>query len=172
LPLFTQPQFKLITEVVQVNPSNQLPVTGLPSTFRHLLFIPSLRSDANVAQHQVWVNFNADLTASYYTANFAQVNSPGSAANDTKAYAGHIPALQAQANEFSTLWMLLPYYAQVGQLRSGFIYGGSPNFVANQSLYSVYNFYWQSSAIVNQVLFTSAFGNLIVGSRVSVYGIK
>lgn len=148
--------------------------TGIPSGYAHLLVVGSARCD-NAASQSLLLRFNNDSGANY-DYELISASAASTAAAETFAATGmricFIPGTGATAGYFSSFLCLIPNYAGTTSDKEVFsIHSNRTGTTTGTMFLGMQAAAWRTTATaINRLTFLSAAGNLIAGSRITVYG--
>lgn len=149
-------------------------ISGIVATYAHLLISVYARSDTAATSTTLLLRFNGDSAANY---DWQQLTGSAAAAGAAESFAasgafvGNMPANTAGANLFSATEIFIPNYAgavnnkQSVAINSSKIGTASGNFGVN-----ALGGAWRSNAAINRVTLLPGAGNLVAGTRVTIYG--
>jgi hypothetical protein len=151
-------------------------LTSISGSYAHLLIVAYLRTDLAGLTGSLGLQFNGDTTASY---DYQQLLGSGSGATSfeqfaqTSARAGSMPAASAIANSFGVSMVFIPHYAGSANNKVALSLGASKVGVTTGSMFvGGWGGFWRSSAAISRItLLSQAGGNLVAGSRVTLYGL-
>jgi len=148
-------------------------LTSIPSTFAHLLVEVYARSDTVATVAAFNCRLNNDSGANYDAQNASGVAAAASAGESFAAtsigFPG-VPAASAPANVFGGYVIFIPNYATTANNKLILALGGLKTGTATGTLtVDARAGFWRSSAAINRLTFTPG-GNLVAGSRVTLYG--
>jgi hypothetical protein len=140
-------------------------VTGIVGLYAHLLVVAYPRSDTAATSTDIVLRFNADSGSNYgYSTTPGPVSTTsGSSLLLTSA----MPAASATAGVFGAMCVVIPHYANTSNHKSACWmagHGGGSNTIAPGAGV------WRNTAALNRITISAAAGNLIAGTRFSIYG--
>lgn len=148
-------------------------ITGIPSTYAHLMLCVYARGDTAATFTNLNLRFNGDTAANYDS----QVER-GSAATvavsesfaQTSGQTAFIAAGSATTNLFSAAQIVIPHYAGTTSnktFRSTFaLKFGTASTNMNVGIFTGF---WRSNAAINEITVLPTAGNLAAGTRVTLY---
>jgi hypothetical protein len=145
---------------------------GIAQTADHLLVVMLLRTTEGVVPGAALLTFNADVGANYdrQTARIVNTSLSGTIAlAGTSVLIGALGA-SAQAGAFSAITLQIPCYRQTTAHKS---FHWQTELVEDTATVTRTEFgggRWRSTAAITRLAITGSNGNLVAGSRVSVYG--
>jgi hypothetical protein len=165
----------LLSDTVLAAAAASIDVTSIPDDWNHLLLITYLRSDTAASFTQTEMRFNNDSgSTSYDSQNISGSGSTASAAEELSQSfipCTAMPAASAGSNLFGSHIITIPNYAQADNDKAAHIlaalkYGTSTGnlFVQSRAVF------WRSTAAINRITILPAAGNLVIGSRLTIYG--
>jgi len=146
----------------------------LDGSYKSLMLHLSVRSAraANTSD-SMRVRFNADSGNNYSTEFIVGLTAVS--AVETFASAGgyiEVPAATAPAAWFSTTTVHIPEYASTSKRKSAVYHSAFPKILsANNAPNELGEFFWDSTTAITRVAIICDNGNVLAGSRMSVYGI-
>ena len=153
-------------------------ITNIPQTYNHLKFIVIARGAQGSASDTLYMQFNADASAIYYTdqGKFSGVTASGTE-NLATTLARINPTMPAStgslASSFSVNVVWIPGYASTTRIKSwvatchGTATTGTGNVVP-----AISGGTWNSTAAITEVAFAGlATSNLVTGSALYMYGV-
>lgn len=149
-------------------------VTGIVSGYAHLLIEVYARDDnAGAGMDNLLIRFNGDTGSNYDYQRVTGANttvSADAAAAGTSGVIGIIVAGGSTANRFGHSNILIPNYANAANDKIASSFGGGVSGTAASS-FQAFNAMvnWRSTAAINRVTLLSSTGNLVTGTRVSIY---
>lgn len=161
------------------SPQNAITFSSIPSTVQHLLFIGDVGTNrAGQAGGFVFVQFNGDGAAHYYSEFITNANAVVTAANSSGDSGGRIDTTGAlgPANELLTPFMLwVPNIQGVVSNKKYFLFEGSDATPPTTTAANWRQGWWQPTVLatpITQVSFdanAAGSGQLITGSMISMY---
>lgn len=146
-------------------------LTGLPTTYAHLVIVAYLRSDTVAVGDPLLLRFNGDTAANYdwqrLTGNNATA-SAGASVGQTSIRTGFIAAASSGANRFGAVRIEVPFYGGTANDKTVTAISGFADSTAANSQVEQNSGIWRSTAAITQVTVLCA-GNLLTGSRLGVY---
>jgi len=146
---------------------------GFSTNFAHLEILAYLRTTEAAVQSSVIWNFNGDGGANYDRHRISAANTTVSGAPTLAGTGFLINCLgaSAQALAFSMARIDIPAYAQTTGHKAFFCWNSHIEDTAADCLVDMRGGRWRSTAAINRVAVAAGSGNLLAGSRLSVYGI-
>jgi len=142
------------------------------SDYQHLQFRGMTRDSFASSDRAIDVRINADSTASYsshrmYTKGSGFSNNVYTSQTIMQNVLGH-PAASAGSNSYGAwVWDVLDAYETTKYKTFRAFHGfADPNFVG------ITSGLWQNTAAITSVEFVPTDGNFVIGSRISLYGLK
>jgi hypothetical protein len=151
-----------IADVVLSAAAPNIDFQNIPQNFEHLQLVATLRGDqAGAAWVTTFIRLNGDSGNNYYPQRLRGIGSTAAAYENVPYSANFMAPVRAE----------IPSYQQPGILRTilseqGQMVGFGASGVAYQSCFCP----WNSTAAVNRITLVPASGNLIAGSRATLYG--
>lgn len=147
--------------------------TGLPTSYAHLRILVECRGDTALANTAILLRFNGDTAANYDTEVLqASASSPTASESfaATSIVAGQMPAATAGASLAGTAAIDVINYSGTTFHKSVLMVGGYKIGTAtgNVIAYRIQGF-WRSTAAINRVTILPGAGNLVAGSRATIY---
>lgn len=168
-----------LAEVSLSGSSASISFTAIPSTFRSLRIVASLRTDRGATGDVAAIRFNADAGANYWQELIETVGATSTPVQETAqtsigatGAAPLIPAGGAVAGRFGSLDLLIPNYA----IASGIVAGTWQNAVqlavaAGNTYFNCGGFQYAGTAPISQILIFPLVGpNFVAGSIATLYG--
>lgn len=154
--------------------TTSLTIGSIPATYAHLLLVVYARSDVAAASASLGLQFNSDVGANYDFQRLTGAAATAAAAESfaqTSAAVGLMPANTAGANLFSANILFIPNYASASNNKlaialSSFRSGTTTTTMTT----SMHAGFWRSNAAITQITLSSVSGNLVTGTRVTLYG--
>ena len=169
---------QLITETVLGVDTASFDFTSIPATYRHLLVVWSLRTDAAAAIDTASTNFNNDTTNANYDREFLQAAASSTTALEKLATTASrsgatITGNTAPASQFGHGQMLVHNYANVNFFKVASIEGSQWSARTTNGMLHYWNVMgWANTAAINRLTFTPVTGtNFKAQSVVALYGI-
>lgn len=149
---------------------------NIPSTFKHLRLVASLRTDQAAAQETPLIRFNNDSGAVYdYVATQSQsaTETSSHAENQTSGWAGAIPGATTTAGWFGPLVVDIADYLSTVAHKTWIATGGVLVGGAGSNLRTIIGLYHPAAvAAITRIQIIPQIGpNFVTGSRFSLYGI-
>lgn len=139
-------------------------ITGITGLYAHLLIVAYLRSDTAAFSTDLVLRFNGDSGGNYNANNNGSATSIGAGTGANAA----IAAASATASMFSAFAIFIPHYAGTANFKSAIL----PAFdVSSTSLVNGVTRagVWKSTSAINRITISAAAGNLVTGSRLSLF---
>ena len=163
-----------IADVTLAAPAAAVDFTSIPQKYAHLLCIGGCRSDAaGIASTPLVLKFNGDAGANYESAsvewnNVAAVTGTGSGGTAGIA-AITIAAALAIATDFAAVRFEVPRYSSAVGAKGmvGQQWYDTDTTIGARSFGGL----WRNVAAINRLTLTPGSGNLIAGSRFTLYGL-
>ena len=150
---------------------------GVAGTASSLLIVVVARSDrAGANVDTVALRFNGDTGANYYAENVSTTGTTAPVSNEslgqTSAQTMGCPGATATANWFASVILFVPSYASTTPNKSVvYLDDYAKALTTNNIAATTGGLHWNSTAAINQVAIFAANGNLIAGSRLTIYGL-
>lgn len=164
-----------ISDQTLVGSAATVDVASIVASYAHLLVVAYARGDTAATSTNLMLRLNGDTAANYdfqtMTGNTAGAFAAEAFAQALGASVGLIPANTAGANLFGAFIFFIPHYAgsasnklalSVSSVKTGTTSGSMTNYLRAG--------FWRSNAAINQITLFPAAGNLVAGTRLSVYG--
>jgi hypothetical protein len=143
--------------------------------YSSLMLVCYLRGSTAATSVQTILRFNGDGGANYdtqYLLGLAAAASAGEAFAAGFAQVGNMPGSSAGANLFSTLTVVVPHYANAAnnkacQSQWAMKFGTTTADIESGRFAG----FWRSSTAITQVQIAPNTGNIVSGSRVTLYGL-
>lgn len=153
-------------------------ISGIPGTHVHLLIVGNIRAaTAGVSQIDGRIRFNNDSGSNYDWVRWLMTDASGpftgGGFGETSAYFGLLPAATATAGKASNVSAWITDYAATTFHKSfrteiGWAQGQATTTVA----LGMNTGYWRNTAAITQITVFASSGNLLAGSRLSLYGLN
>ena len=148
--------------------------TSIPQHYAHLRIECYLRGDAAFSNRMGWVRLNGDATSQYDSQElYAGAATPVSLEWITSAFIiiGRLAASTAAANLFSAHKLTIPHYANSANnkaliSRSSMKTGTTTGLLQT----AMSGGFWRSNAAITRVTILPQSGNLVSGSRATLWG--
>lgn len=148
--------------------------SSISQSWAHLMLVIYARSDTAAASTTMLMRFNADTAANYDYQQVAGQAATASAAETFAAssiYCGGMPANTATANVFGAYVIHIPYYSQgtnnkAATIGASFKQGTATTNMVRHALAG----FWRSNSAITQITLLAGAGNLVSGSRATLYG--
>lgn len=148
-------------------------LTGLPTSYAHLVIELYLRTDQAVATSTASIRLNNDSAANYDYQQLDATAASVAAAETfaaTSVVAASCPGASAGANLFSAIRITIPHYAGTANNKSlTCVYSHKDGTGSGAMRVGIRGGFWRSSAAVSRVTIIPGGSNFVTGSRVSVY---
>lgn len=147
---------------------------GIAQTASTLLIVILARTTQAVVTSTVQLRFNGDSGANY---DRAQMSSTAGAAPAGATAAGGtnidppVPGSSVGANTFASWMIWVPAYTQTTAHKMLSGTGGWAEATATNDVIASTTGKWRNTAAITQVSITAGSGNLVAGSRLTVYGL-
>lgn len=144
-------------------------ITGIPSTYAHLMLVVYGRTTQATVESTLLLRFNGDTAGNYRHQRLeASGTSVAGAQTDaaTSIQLGHVPGASATADFFGGGVAQILHYAGSADFKSLF------SDTYNAATRSANGGLWKSIAAINQITVLPGGGNLLAGTRVTLYGLK
>jgi len=163
--------------------ANSYTKSSIPSSYDHLYFVASVRTDAAVYTDYSEFEFNADTSnANYSFTNLVAMTSTPDSNNDSTSssmslYGGEVCGASMLADTFSTVEMWIPNYANTSNFKSALTTVTTPNNSTTDyrwGLWQAANL-WHSTAAINELkYFVRDIGgdDFVQYSTFTLYGIN
>ena len=155
-------------------PAANIDIASIPQTHAHLRVVAHLRSDTAATYTNAALRLNNDTAGNYdcqwITGQAAAAGATESLAN-TYAYLGLASGATAPATVFTSTVLDIIYYRGTAfqkTLSGQWAWKGGT--VTNTLEAGIYSAFWRSASAINRITILPVAGNLITGSRVSLYG--
>lgn len=163
-----------IADVIAGGAVASIDLTSIPGTFAHLLAVSYVRCDLAATNNNLLARFNNDSAANY---DYQRVYGAAAAASAAETFAqgfailGGIAGNTAGANLFSGLITFIPHYAAAVNNKVALSLAALKFGVASGNMQAELNVgFWRSNNAINRISFLPGGGNLVAGSRVTLYG--
>ena len=145
---------------------------GIPQATSHLYIVFYGRGDTAATAISVALTFNNDTAAHYDLQALSGGSTSPSASflTNTTGNAVSIPAASATANVFGSAQWIVPAYTQTTGHKGTAALFGFADPTGTQST-GARGSHWQSTAAITRIAIAATAGNLVVGSRLTVYGL-
>lgn len=148
---------------------------SIPGHYAHLLLVMYLRTDQAVTSSTIFVRFNNDSAGNYdyqFVQGSAAVASASEAFAGTAAGVAPAPGNSAGANLFDAVTFDVPHYANSANNKAfASTFGSKVGTASGNMTTGGYAGFWRSSAAITRVTILSGVGNLVSGSRATLYGV-
>ena len=150
--------------------------SAIPGTYAHLIVEIYARSaKAAIAYDTFHVRFNGDTAANYDSQlGYATGGTPSAAETlaGTSGRIGWVPAATAPADVFGAAKVTVPHYAGAKQ-KTAHTQGTSKHGTGSGDIWTTHSaVFWRSSAVITSLTILAAGGNLLTGTRVTLYGVS
>jgi len=154
--------FTVIDHTELVSSANSYTKSSIPSSYDHLYFVASVRTDASNYTDYAEMEFNADTTTSNYsytlllaldTGAATPASSRGSTAQALSLFGGEVCGASTTADTFSTVKMWIPNYANTTGFKSAMISVATENASATNYQWGLWQGanLWHSTAAINEL---------------------
>jgi hypothetical protein len=155
------------------SPVANVDLTGIDQNFGALYLVVRAQSALAANVDDLCVRINGDAGANYHFFGFRANNTtvvPNSAfATGVGLLLGECPG-SLFPTRFSSNAMLIPNYASATFRKSAQLEGGFASNAAATSYFDSYSGFWDSVAAITQLTVRANGGNLVAGTRVTLYG--
>jgi hypothetical protein len=161
---------RMLADTTLVAAAASISFASIPATFAHLMLVGLARGDTAATSIALQLRFNNDSAANYNVEVLTATAAVAAAATNTGLTAGWgnaIPAATAAAGHFSPVVIFIPNYASATPDKSLFGLGFLP---ANPQL-QIAGSLWASTAAINRIDLFAGAGNLLAGTRFTLYGL-
>ena len=147
-------------------------VQNIPSGYKHLLITGMARTTEAAVGSSATIRLNNDSGANYdgerLTAADTVVTGIGTVAGTS--FAINIPGASAHSGAASPFAIEIPGYADTTFHKSLLVRSGLVEDTAADSRIDLRAIRWRSTSAINRVTLTAGSGNLLAGSRLTIYG--
>lgn len=153
-------------------------VTSIVASYAHLIVVGYLRSSVAAVGAQAFMRFNGDSGAAQYTWRDGAASGSGSTGDSavktgsdttTPSSQNIVPGASATAGSYCTLFWLISHYAGTANQKSVTYLGG----VGADGTGVYHSCFgggrWLSTSAINRITVSASSGNLVTGSRLSIY---
>lgn len=176
------PAFTVIDHTELVSGANSYTKSSIPSSYDHLYFVASVRTDGSVYTDYAEFEFNADTTTSNYsytilTGNTATpASSRGTTAQAISLFGGEVCGASTTADTFSTVKMWIPNYANTTGFKSATISVTTENASTTNYQWGLWQGanLWHSTAAINELkyyVYDIGGDNFVQYSTFTLYGV-
>lgn len=148
--------------------------TSIPSIYSSLMLVCWLRTDFAGAALNCHVRLNNDSAANYdyqVLAGSAATASASESFGQTMAFIGPAPGATAGASLFSAHVVHFPHYAGTTNNKAQSAISGTKTGTSTGNItVAEISSFWRSNTAVSRVTILPTSGNLVAGSRASLYG--
>lgn len=147
---------------------------GISTSFNHLLILAYARTTQAVVVSTAPITVNNDTAGNYDRQNItgtAAVASAAEAIAGTNIANPGVPGASAVAGSFAAILLVIPAYAQTTGHKTGLTFSGYGEDTSGDMRVSVTVGRWRNTAAISRLAITAGSGNLLAGSRLTVYGI-
>jgi hypothetical protein len=148
---------------------------SIPAHYAHLMLVCYLRGSTASASLNCVARFNNDSGANYdhqYVRGLAATASAVEVFADIAMVLGLIPGSTAGGNLFGGGTIVVPHYANSANNKSSVAGWGIKAGTASSNLAVQESAgFWRSNSAINRVTILAATGNLVTGSRITLYGL-
>ena len=151
--------------------------TSIPSSYDHLYFVASARSDASVYFDFCHFQLNGDTTNGNYASRWVQCETASpTSGSGAYSWGAQIPGASALADTFGCCEIWVPNYANTSNYKQAFVRTVSPNNSSSDNQWNVgiaANL-WKNTAAVNAFKFLVFGGSddMVQYSSFTLYGIN
>lgn len=148
-------------------------IEGFPISSDHLLFMLLVRTTEAAVVSTALITFNNDTAGNYDRQNLRADNTTVTAAVTAAAnnFAVTCPGSSVAATVPGIHFIFVPSYGQTTFQKQAISLGGWGEDTATETRLTTTISRWRSTAAVNRIIVTAGSGNLVAGSRLTVYGI-
>jgi hypothetical protein len=165
----------IATYTVTGSATANITFSSIPSTYKHLQVRGILRSDrSGYVQTGCSFRFNGDSGSNY---NWNQSYSSSSSVPASETYGnesalrlGELPAANANANTFGFILLNIFDYTSTNKYKTTHEVGGSDR--NGSSFLGINHGNWRSTSAVTSITLLETAANWVVGSKLSLYGIR
>ena len=174
---YTGTGFVSIASVTATGGESSLSLSSIASTYSNLHIRGIAKTSWTTVDNPstLQIQFNGDTTASYYGSNFTYTGSAvGAASNSgTALYAGYM-ANGVRAGEFSGHMINIHDYANSSYKKSVNFYNGWSGDTSTTTAWNAMlgGGYWNGTAAIASITFSSTTGTFVAGTKFSLYGLK
>lgn len=169
---------QIADKTVTPGPDANIDLQSLPATYAHMLIIAEGRGDTAATTIGARLRFNNDSGTNYGSQVVTALGSAAPAAGEevtgtpTSAALGNFTASTAPASGSSPIIIFIPQYAGTTFFKSAFVLSGDRRGGGASGIgLFISTIQWASTAAISRVTVLPAGGNLIAGSRMTIYGI-
>lgn len=162
-------------EVTLSGAAASIDFSSIAADWSHLLIVAYAQGDTAALNTNINIRFNGDVGSNY---DSQIIRGSGATASAVESLAttvigiGTIPANTATANVFGTAFVLIPYYANSANQKAAVgVAGGKWGTATGTMSTFAFGGFWRSNAAINQVTLLASVGNLVSGSRATLYGL-
>jgi hypothetical protein len=157
--------------------ANYFEKTSIPSSYDHLYFLASVRSDVSDYTDWCYFQLNGDTTDANYNNTYLLANSTTpTSGNPAYSWGGYCPAASALADTFGCVEIWIPNYANTSNYTQALSRATSPNNSTTTSQFAIDTAatLWKNTAAVNAFKFMLYGGsdNFVQYSSFTLYGIN
>lgn len=150
-------------------------ITGIVTTYAHLLVVVYGRGDTASTSISLAARFNADAAANY-DYQILGGSAAGVAASEAfaqnQAFVGEIPANTGGANLFGACMLFIPHYAGSANNKASVAVSSLKKGTSSGNMTTeLFAGFWRSSAAINRITILASAGNLVAGTRMTIYGV-
>lgn len=149
-------------------------ITSIVATYAHLLLVVYARGDTAAANTVLNTRFNNDVAANYDSQSLtgqAASTIAGELFGSTAMFNGSMPANTAGANLFCAHLIFIPNYANTANNKICFALNTLKTGTASTNMNAILQVgFWRSNAAINRITLLPGGGNIVTGSRVTLYG--
>jgi len=165
----------LLVEYTFPSANTALTLSGIPSTYKHLLLVGIGRGTALANSIEANLTFNNDSGANYSRLSW---DASDTAATPTGAWSSDRTSVEAfifAGDSLSTFSagsgsLLIPDYADTNWYKS--VISNSAAFTSDTGILArERRMFWKSTAAINRIDLTASSGNFYAGTRFSLYGL-
>lgn len=147
---------------------------GVPATYDHLVLVVQARGTEAVVLSALYFRVNDDSAANYDSQQTFGRNTSTATADAQAATGwiiGSLPGASAAAGVAAAFVAFVPNYAATTLEKSVYILGGFADEAAAGGDVRIHGGHWRNTAAISRVSIAPQAGDLLAGSRMTVYGI-
>jgi len=166
-----------LADVILAADSATVVLSGIPATMIHLALTMQLRDSDAASAAETRLRFNGDSGANYDSQQLTNTAATTLVGSESFAQTGMLvgahPAANAPAEASGATMVIIPHYTNTTAQKTAVSYSGYKiQSSANGMNARFCTGHWRNtSAITSVTIFTTSAGQLVTGSRVTVYGI-
>lgn len=163
----------LIEDKLLVAPTASVTFSAIPQTFKHLKVIISVRSARVDTFDEMMLRFNGDAGGDYTYTNFQTIGAgavfQNTQAVQTEMNIGEISGDTSVASSFAVQEVLIPDYTSTIKHQMA-LATSSDHKASSELITGVFGGHWSGSAAISSITLFAASANMMIGSRLSLYG--